>query len=318
MKSKVLLPFLMILIAGTIAKAQTRVDYTLDPKFGSITLNAGFPSDPFQVNAETGGSVDASYLGSSCAGYVAVAPDFRLTWKGSTSRLFIYFKPNIAGNDATLVINLPDGSWSCNDDAPETVNPMVVLNNPKEGQYDIWVGSYDSGEYYPGVLFISELDSFSAVASNLSSSTSSSGNTLDYSLEPHFETVTLSAGFTNDPKTVRVTSGGVVDVSQINIGVGCTGFASKAPDVRFNWTGKSNSLRVFFQADNGTADATLIINTPNGQWICNDDAHSGTLNPEIELGSYGAGQFDIWVGSYSEGENISGTLKITELSEQRP
>lgn len=320
MKTKLLLVFILLIIAGNLAMGQTKVDYTLEPKYGSLSLNAGFPSDPFQVGVETGGRVDGSYLGGGCAGFVAVAPDFRLNWKGSASRLFIYFKPTVAGNDATILINLPDGSWLCNDDAPETVNPMVVINNPKEGQYDIWIGSYEQGQYYTGNLFISELDSYAAVSGSTAgvSSSQGSGNSLDFTLDPHFGSVSLSAGFTNDPHAVSVTSGGVVNVSNASIGSGCTGFASRAPDFTLNWTGSTTDLRVYFQADSSTADATLIINTPNGQWVCNDDANSETLNPLVNLSGYGAGRYDIWVGSYSEGENISGSLKITELSSQQP
>jgi hypothetical protein len=34
---------------------------------------------------------------------------------------------------------------------------MVELTNPSQGVYDIWVGSYGSGDYVPGTLYITEL-----------------------------------------------------------------------------------------------------------------------------------------------------------------
>jgi hypothetical protein len=44
----------------------------------------------------------------------------------------------------------------CNDDYGG-LNPMVEINNPQPGQYDIWVGSYTSGQYVGGTLKITEL-----------------------------------------------------------------------------------------------------------------------------------------------------------------
>lgn len=55
----------------------------------------------------------------------------------------------------------------------------------------------------------------------------------------------------------------------------------------------------------------MIINTPAGSWLCNDDF--GGLNPMIELVNPGPGQFDVWVGSLSSGGLDPGSLYITEL-----
>ena len=43
-----------------------------------------------------------------------------------------------------------------------------------------------------------------------------------------------------------------------------------------------------------------------------------TLNPQVFLGDSTEGRFDIWVGTYSEGESISGTLYVTELEKLIP
>jgi hypothetical protein len=103
-----------------------------------------------------GGAVDVSYLGDGCVCYAAEAPDLRLTWSGTSDELRILFEA-LADEDATLVVNLPEGSWACNDDAAGGRNPMVVLDAPREGQYNIWVGSYSRGEYISGGLTITEL-----------------------------------------------------------------------------------------------------------------------------------------------------------------
>lgn len=142
-------------------KSQTlsALDYTLEPAFGLASLNAGFRPDPYSIRMTSGGNVDVSYLGSACSGYAAAAPDLRLAWGGGTGQLRVYFESDTLHADTTLIVNLPDGTWVCNDDFDNTTrNPMIVLNSPIAGQYDIWVGSYASGEFIVGALSLSELN----------------------------------------------------------------------------------------------------------------------------------------------------------------
>jgi hypothetical protein len=35
---------------------------------------------------------------------------------------------------------------------------MIELSNPPQGQMDIWVGSYGSGAYVSGTLYVTEFD----------------------------------------------------------------------------------------------------------------------------------------------------------------
>jgi serine protease Do len=139
------------------------------------------------------------------------------------------------------------------------------------------------------------------------------GGSLDFTQDPNFGGVELAAGFTPDPQMVSITSGGAVDVDTLGLGGGCTGYATSAPDFRILFTGPSNNLRIFFVSDGGE-DATLIVNDPSGAWLCNDDAPSGGWDPQVDVQNASDGQYDIWVGSYSSGEFIAGTLYITELN----
>jgi hypothetical protein len=88
--------------------------------------------------------------------------------------------------------------------------------------------------------------------------------------------------------------------------------------VKLYWTGDDSDLVIYFEADDSSDDATLVINTPSERWVGNDDASDSTLNPMIVLSGQGAGLYDIWVGSYTSGASISGTLTITELNSRRP
>jgi serine protease Do len=303
-------------IVSASSSGMDELDFSVDPAYGSTSLSAGFTPDPHRVSVVSGGDIDASYLSSGCVGYAAEGPDYSLQWSGSSSMLRFYFMAENDGDDTSLIINNPDGSWSCNDDSESgSVDPLVSINNPQEGRYDIWVASYTQGEYIDGLLHITERE-LSPLASESGSTESggSSSSSLDYSQDPLYGTVTLSAGFTPDPNEKEITSGGSVDVSAENLGSGCTGYASSSPDLRLQWSGDTDDLRIFFEPNQPGNDTVLIINAPNGNWVCNDDYSSDSLNPMVDLRGYPEGQYDIWIGSYSSGDYISGKLTITELS----
>lgn len=290
-----------------------QLSFDLPPTYGDIRLGNTMGAEPFTVEVIAGGSIDASYLGSECVGFVAQAPDYRLFWEGDISALLVSFEPHSAGHDPTLVINTPGGSWLCNDDfGDESLSPLLMLENPQQGQYDIWVGSYEEDTYIEGNLYIIDLLAFSETIE-----TSDTGFTheasLDYELEPTYGIESLEEGFTPDPFEVPVISGGSIAVEMFSLGMDCLGYASEAPDYRLHWTGSTSDLRITFIPDTPGDDTVLIINTSEGIWICNDDAHGETVNPEILLRGIPEGQFDIWVASYDEDTYHAGKLIITEL-----
>jgi len=235
----------------------------------------------------------------------------------------VLFSASQYGNDTVLVINRPDGGWACNDDASSnTTDPMVVLNSSQAGVYDIWVASYDENAYIEGTLHITERpltpdsDLTGAVLDNGvgSASLPPGFNGLDYSLDPIYGSVRLAEWFTPDPHQVNGVAGGPVDVSALGLDPSCTGHASSAPDFRLYWTGGTNDLRLAFEVDQPGNDTVLIINTPSGDWVCNDDAHNDTLNPMVWLRGQPEGQFDIWVATYRSGNLVQGKLSISETA----
>ena len=132
-------------------------DYGQQPNYGSTNLVAGFTPDPRIVNLSSGGSIDASQtVGSGCRGYITSAPDYRVNYQAGGYPLII----SVASNtDTTLVINGPNGQYTCDDDSGNGTNPSVRFNNPQSGQYDIWVGTYGSASSAPASLYISEVSS---------------------------------------------------------------------------------------------------------------------------------------------------------------
>lgn len=134
-------------------------DWRLNPTYGGVTLSSGYTPDPYLVNLQSGGSIDASRsIGGNCRGYVANAPDFRLQYRaGNILPLIISVS---SSSDTTLVINAPDGRWYCDDDGGQGLNPSLRWNSPMTGQYDIYVGTYGSASYRNATLSISELNSY--------------------------------------------------------------------------------------------------------------------------------------------------------------
>ena len=128
----------MILSAANAAAAQ---DPSLGPNFGTATLRAGFQPDPHVVEVRAGGDRDASRM-NGCAGMVSAAPDYRVNYTAG-SGLALTFRVRSSA-DTTLVINGPDGRWSCNDDTGGSLNPGVTYRTPSSGQYDVWVGVFGS------------------------------------------------------------------------------------------------------------------------------------------------------------------------------
>jgi hypothetical protein len=129
-------------------------NYNRRPTFGTVNLSANFAPDPYVVNVTAGGNIPAERIGGpSCVGSIADPPDVRLNYRAGGFPLFLSATSN---SDVTLVINLPNGRWICNDDFKGT-DPGVVLSNPQSGQYDIWVGHYNRGAGVPTQLRISEI-----------------------------------------------------------------------------------------------------------------------------------------------------------------
>lgn len=106
------------------------------------------------VDIVPGGDDQVGDMGAGCSGYIyAPGPDLELTIDSNFRPLGIFVDADV---DTTLVINDPDGNWHCNDDADTLANsnPGLQFSKPKEGIYDIWVGTFNSGEAGTGKLVV--------------------------------------------------------------------------------------------------------------------------------------------------------------------
>jgi len=298
------------------AEAQLQIGGS-SSNFGTGNLSGGFVPDPNTVSITSGGSLDSRSmtLGSGCVGFVTRQPDYILNYSNAANFLRFFFQ---GSGDTTLIINDASGNWHCNDDSAG-LNPQVSINNPPSGQYDIWVGSYAASANISGTLNITELRGNSVSASietiEQNAQAKQSGSLTIGGSSANFGTRNLSGGFMPDPSQVAITSGGSLDSSTMSLSPGCRGFVTRQPDYILNYSNAADFLRFFVRAS-GSGDTTLLINDASGNWHCNDD--SSGLNPMVSINNPPSGQYDIWVGSYRAGENLSSQLFITELRSQTP
>lgn len=145
----------LLLFAGCPA-AQAQ-DASALPRYGDASLSAGFTPDPYTIQLQSGGSIDASLSpGGDCAGFIADAPDFALFYSAGALPLILSVD---AAVDTTLVVHTPAGAWHCDDDSGEGLNPSIRFEAPGSGLYDIWVGTYADAAIEAATLSISELRS---------------------------------------------------------------------------------------------------------------------------------------------------------------
>jgi hypothetical protein len=130
------------------------LNFSLPPNYGSTSLTSGFVPDPFTVGVTAGGAISVGYLGGGCVGFATSAPDFSVNYtQGAFPTLRFYF---VGPGDSTLIVNAPSGSFFCSDDSFGTLNPTIDFASPSSGRYDVWVGSFASGAFVAGTLYVTE------------------------------------------------------------------------------------------------------------------------------------------------------------------
>lgn len=113
----------------------------------------------------------------------------------------------------------------------------------------------------------------------------------------NFGTVTLAAGFTA-PHVVEGRSGGNTDAATVS--PDCVGNIDSRPDHALELGAATAGLRIYAAAEQ---DITLVIQQPDGSYLCNDD-FDGT-NPLVTAENFAAGSYKIWIGNYDASEGAA-------------
>ena len=132
----------------------------------------------------------------------------------------------------------------------------------------------------------------------------------NYDGDPNYGEISLSAGFEPDPSLTSLLAGGGIDASTKF--ESCSGFITEDPDVRLIWDGSAKSALKLKLSVLSNADTTLVVNGPDGRWHCDDDGGEDS-NPSLELTPM-PGRYEIWVGTYTDGETKRAVLSISETS----
>jgi hypothetical protein len=308
-----------------------------------VTFNSG---GPFNAAEQEG-------IAENCRGYVTGNPNHRVNIVSDEVDLLRIMFVAVGDTtlivqfpDGSWLCNDDSGNGDF------ALSPSVDIANPAEGPYNVWVGSFSGDQLLPGYLMYTQnVDTFpgqissplfgSLIDTNTVGESTGGGSTtggstgsdqggnstgitttgggegcgggIDYTCNPNYGEVSLASGFTPDPFTIHITSGGSINVTEQGLPAECRGNVTTAPDFRLRLTSTSARLRIYFVADTSGSDTTLIVNSPGATWLCNDDYPNANLNPMVEITNASSGQYDIWVGSFNNGEFASGTLYITEL-----
>jgi len=253
--------------------------------YGQTQLRAGFEPDPFTVSVLGGGAIESTSVNADCnAGFLPQRASYTLRYTANTAEFPTLYIGATSDADTTIAVRGPNNQWICNDDS-SGLNPMVSIENPRNGRYQIFVGRFGAqNETAQATLFVSEIG-------GLEQPDGPTGGAPDWALDPAYGAIELAAGFMPDPHQIAIAAGGGIDASS----VGCVG-----------WVG----LPLIFSAQSD-ADTVLLVNDAEGNWLCNDDTNG--FNPVISITNPTSGQYDVWVGTYAQGDLQDSTLSVSEV-----
>lgn len=279
---------------------------------GTLTLATGFRPDPTTASGVAGGSVDAATKHPGCRGYIRAQPNHVLRAGSAFGSLRILVNGGDA--DTTLLVQKPDGSFACDDDS-EGYDPIVRLETTA-GLHRIWVGSYRPEAHSPYVIAFSESGSTTTSSIGGPSPGFAKGpkaGALDASgRRSNFGTVTLRPGFQPGlhvtPGTSGTAEGSSIDIAEVDSR--CRGHVTAIPDHLFVASEDFESLTIAARSD---GDTTLLVRTPDGSILCDDDGGGGR-NPRVRA-RFGRGTYAIWVGSFSSSSNFGYRLGFSESPE---
>jgi hypothetical protein len=293
------------LVAMPDARAQLQMMPDAPPALGTVGLDAASLTAPGRrLDAMAGGQVQVpGTLGTGCLGWVPAAPSVALRLTALVPVLAISAQASL---DTTLVVRLPDGTYSCNDDYLGT-NPVAVVGGAPAGTYTVWIGTYQQQTaQIPVALTFASSAPQQVVQGPGPPQPGPVVGRMDPAATPRFGDMTAQAAIRPDPRRIAVTSGGDQLVDR-TIGGSCLGYVTTEPSYRVT-LGRARRFLTFWVEAGGT-DTTLVIQQPDGSFICNDDCNG--LEPSVEIQTAAAGVYNVWVGSYHQGQQHAGELRVS-------
>lgn len=266
--------------------------FTGAPVYGELDFTPG--GEPVNLRIRAAGAISAHRLAPDCWGYISEQPSLSVIVR---SRGDVRFAA-ASDTDTTMIVRAPDGSFTCDDDGAGGLNPGVAIENAASGRYDVWVGTYSAGVGYPDAMVHVASDRF--ITDN-PYSTAPSANAAP------LQTLSLRAGFRNDPRRVSVMAGGASDLATLDWS--CFGGSSQGAALALDYEAGSLPLYIFMRSEN---DGTLAVRAPDGSFHCNDDRIG--LDPGVAFAAPESGRYLIWTGLLDDSLPAeSASLVISEI-----
>lgn len=287
---------LALLFCIPVSLAQADLNPGGEARYGRQILAPGFAPSPFTIDVVSGGDVEVKplALGDNCLGYAAADPDVVLELAPGFERVTFLIA---SAEDTTLIVNLPNGSWSCNDDT-NGLNPALVYHNAAPGRYQVWIGSYAAETFDDAVLYLTE-------AGPESLPTTATGP--DPARDPLYGEITLARGFQPSPYALQLLGGGRNNAADHLADPACRGYISEAPDYSIYL---SEDMADLWFSLYSPAAMTLLINGADGRWHCSASDAGGDASISFDYAL--SGLYDVWVGSQDQGNYAASILFLTE------
>ena len=290
---------LVLLSSVPASLAQAGLNPDGEARYGRLSLAPGFAPSPITFDVVSGGDIAIKplALGDNCLGHAAANPDFVVDLAAGFERLTFLIA---AAEDTTLIINLPNGSWSCNDDT-NGLNPALVFYKPAPGRYQVWIGSYAAETFDDAVLYLAE-------SGPEALPTTATGP--DPSRDPHYGEIALARGFQPSPYALQVLGGGRSNLADHLADADCSGYVSEAPDYSVYLSEDMADLRF---AVYSPAAMTLLINGADGRWHCRAGG-----DPAVSFAYALSGLYDVWIGSKERGNYVASIFYLTDYEPDAP
>ncbi|WP_019960908.1 hypothetical protein [Woodsholea maritima] len=123
----------------------------------------------------------------------------------------------------------------------------------------------------------------------------------------------LDGGFEPTPHTLNIQVKADTALAEISHNADCLGLGPHKPTLTLAYN-KTKAAVLIFRAFDGDADMTLMVETPGGQFVCNDDYF--LLDPQASIAAPDNGLYKIWVGIHENDaiSDITARLAISETA----
>lgn len=256
----------------------------------TLTLPGGFSPDPqsLRLDAEAPGveGVAADTLVRGCPGYLGHVPDGAVTIDGALYPLRL----RASGEGlAALVIAEPGGLYRCAV-VSEDGAAVTRLDRPTEGEHRLWLSAASWNDAVTATVEISEMD-FDASRAAVADALGVGALPLDEA--PLSGRHALPA---EGALVVETTAGGDVQASRID--AFCSGAIDVArPQLVVDLAAPEPYLRI---SASSAVDTTLLVVSPEGEALCNDDADG--VDPAVIAAPASAGPWRIWAGAWGDAQ----------------